>query len=110
VIKDELDTIPGNVPNLIALPQGCRFGTRCSPRVEHGNVLAEEYHPELREVAPNHVVRCWLYHTLDGGKRADPGAYPDAPADVRDRLAMPVMARALDSGPTASEPQIEILE
>src|SRR3954462_8190354 len=98
VIKDELDTIPGNVPNLIALPPGCRFGTRCAARVENGNILADEHHPELREVAPTHVVRCWLYHTLDGTTRADPKGYPDAPAELRDRLAVPVIARNLDGG------------
>ncbi len=71
-------------------------------------------HPELREVTPSHVVRCWLYHTLDGGRRADPSAYPDAPAELRDRQAVPIMARALDAGPIAGlrgpEPQIEIIE
>jgi oligopeptide/dipeptide ABC transporter ATP-binding protein len=78
VMKDELDTIQGNVPNLIALPPGCRFAPRCSARVEHGNVLAERLHPELRQAAPDHDVRCWLYHTVDGGMRPDPNAYPDA--------------------------------
>jgi oligopeptide/dipeptide ABC transporter ATP-binding protein len=115
VIKDELDTIPGNVPNLIALPPGCRFATRCTARVEHNNLLAEEHHPELREVAPGHVVRCWLYHTLEGGRRADPNAYPDAPADLRDRLAVPIPPRMMDTGPVTDaeghfEPQIEIIE
>jgi peptide/nickel transport system ATP-binding protein len=114
VIKDELDTIPGNVPNLIALPPGCRFGTRCASRIDHGNILAEEHHPELLEVTPSHIVRCWLYHTLDRERRADPSAYPDAPEELRNRLAVPVMARTLDSGPIADsdghEPQIEIIE
>jgi oligopeptide/dipeptide ABC transporter ATP-binding protein len=115
VIKDELDTIPGNVPNLIALPPGCRFATRCSARIEHRNLIAEDHHPELREVAPNHVVRCWLYHMIDGGLRPDPDAYPDAPAELRDRLAVPIPPRALDSGPVTDldghyEPQIEIIE
>ena len=32
-IKDELDVIPGNVPNLIGLPPGCRFAPRCRARV-----------------------------------------------------------------------------
>jgi peptide/nickel transport system ATP-binding protein len=83
VMKDELHTIPGNVPNLIALPPGCRFAPRCAARVEHGNVLAEVMHPELRPVGAGHDVRCWLYHTVEGDPRPDPDAYPDAPADVR---------------------------
>ncbi|MEA2622731.1 MAG: peptide/nickel transport system ATP-binding protein [Chloroflexota bacterium] len=78
-IKPQLDMIPGNVPNLISLPPGCRFAPRCTTRVEYGNVLAESLHPDLREVAPAHDVRCWLYHTVDGGLRPDPRLYPDAP-------------------------------
>jgi peptide/nickel transport system ATP-binding protein len=77
-LKDELATIPGNVPNLIALPDGCRFAPRCGARLEYGNVLATEWHPELRPVAAGHEVRCWLYHMVDGSPRADPSSYPDA--------------------------------
>ena len=33
-VKDELAVIPGNVPNLIDLPKGCRFAPRCVARVE----------------------------------------------------------------------------
>jgi oligopeptide/dipeptide ABC transporter ATP-binding protein len=68
-ILDELTTIPGNVPNLIELPPGCRFAPRCVARVEHGNILADRSHPELREAAPGHDVRCWLYHREDGFPR-----------------------------------------
>jgi oligopeptide/dipeptide ABC transporter ATP-binding protein len=77
-IKDELATIPGNVPNLIALPDGCRFAPRCAARIEHDNVLATERHPELRPVGAGHAVRCWLYHMTDGSRRPDPNRYPDA--------------------------------
>jgi oligopeptide/dipeptide ABC transporter ATP-binding protein len=68
-IVTELATIPGSVPNLIALPPGCRFAPRCAARVEHGNVLAERAHPELRAVVDGHGVRCWLYHREDGSPR-----------------------------------------
>jgi peptide/nickel transport system ATP-binding protein len=78
VIKDELDTIQGNVPNLIDLPPACRFAPRCAAREQHGNVLALSHHPELREVEHDHEVRCWLYHTLQGDLRPDMDAYPDA--------------------------------
>ena len=33
-VKDELAVIPGNVPNLIDLPTGCRFAPRCLTRIE----------------------------------------------------------------------------
>jgi oligopeptide/dipeptide ABC transporter ATP-binding protein len=77
-LKDELAVIPGNVPNLIDLPAGCRFAPRCTARVEHNNVLAERFHPELQPIGTEHEVRCWLYHMRDGRRRADPDHYPDA--------------------------------
>jgi peptide/nickel transport system ATP-binding protein len=77
-IRDELATIPGSVPNLIELPDGCRFAPRCTARVEHGNVLAERSHPELRATGPDHLVRCWLYHHEDGSPRATPDTWPEA--------------------------------
>ncbi len=72
VLLDELAIIPGSVPNLIALPEGCRFAPRCAARIEHNNVLATAQHPELRDAAPGHRVRCWLYHHEDGTGRPDP--------------------------------------
>jgi oligopeptide/dipeptide ABC transporter ATP-binding protein len=61
VVKDELDVIPGNVPNLINLPPGCRFAPRCRARVEHHLDICLHEEPKLLSVAPNHTVRCWLY-------------------------------------------------
>jgi oligopeptide/dipeptide ABC transporter ATP-binding protein len=62
VIKDELDTIPGSVPNLINLPPGCRFAPRCRSRVQHNLTICADQLPGLKPVGPNHSVRCWLYH------------------------------------------------
>jgi oligopeptide/dipeptide ABC transporter ATP-binding protein len=59
---DQLATIPGSVPNLIDLPPACRFAPRCSLRVEANVLLADEKHPDLLPVAPDHDVRCWFYH------------------------------------------------
>ena len=78
-IRDELTTIPGSVPNLIELPDGCRFAPRCLTRVETGNVLAQRAHPQLRPVGRDeHLVRCWLYHHEDGSPRPDPYTWPEA--------------------------------
>ncbi len=60
-IKDELEVIPGNVPNLINLPPGCRFAPRCRARIEHGLTICTEQIPELKPVAAGHTARCWLY-------------------------------------------------
>ncbi len=58
---DMLDTIPGIVPSLIDLPPACRFASRCVPRVTNELSICLEQRPELLEVAPGHLVRCWLY-------------------------------------------------
>jgi oligopeptide/dipeptide ABC transporter ATP-binding protein len=70
--RDELSVIPGTVPNLVDLPEACRFAPRCTARVEHGVELATERHPELRPVADGHTVRCWIYHQADGSLREPP--------------------------------------
>jgi oligopeptide/dipeptide ABC transporter ATP-binding protein len=69
---ENLSTIPGSVPNLIDLPPHCRFASRCSARIEFGNELATERHPELLPVDEEHAVRCWLYHDADGNLRRPP--------------------------------------
>ena len=52
-----LDSIPGVVPSLSALPIGCNFYDRCSYTTKR--CLLEE--PPVFEVAPEHRCRCWLY-------------------------------------------------
>ena len=65
-VREELSVIPGNVPNLIDLPKGCRFAPRCGARVDFDVTLAQDVHPEIRPTAPAHDVRCWLYHDAAG--------------------------------------------
>ena len=60
--REWLDVIPGRVPNLIDLPEGCRFAPRCRAREEAGLRVCTERRPPLAPVAPGHEVRCWLYH------------------------------------------------
>jgi oligopeptide/dipeptide ABC transporter ATP-binding protein len=57
----ELTTIPGSVPNLINLPPGCKFAPRCQARLENDLAICTEEEPELKKIAPDHWVRCWLY-------------------------------------------------
>jgi oligopeptide/dipeptide ABC transporter ATP-binding protein len=95
-VKDELSVIPGNVPNLVDLPKGCRFAPRCQSRIDEDVVLATELHPALRPVVDGHDVRCWMYHDAAGGlmPRPDPG---------RTRLTgddLPRPALATDGRPT----------
>ena len=60
-VKEELAVIPGSVPNLINLPEGCKFAPRCLARVENNLDICTEKEPELIEYKPGHKVRCWLY-------------------------------------------------
>ena len=54
--KKRLEAIPGLVPSLLELPKGCKFSNRCKFVFDR---CVEE--PPLIEVAPGHLVRCWLY-------------------------------------------------
>ena len=65
-IKERLDVIPGSVPNLVNLPPGCRFAPRCQARFKYGCTICAEVKPELEEVRPGHLVRCWLYQDAEG--------------------------------------------
>jgi len=52
---EELEVIPGQPPNLIALPQGCPFAERCIYKTER--CLQEN--PFLEEIHQDHWVACW---------------------------------------------------
>ena len=59
--------IPGNVPNLIDLPAGCRFAPRCLAAGPRRTCRSRS--TSTRSCArsgPSHEVRCWLYHDVDG--------------------------------------------
>ncbi|MDH7508043.1 MAG: ABC transporter ATP-binding protein [Methanomassiliicoccales archaeon] len=52
-----LDIIPGNVPNLVHPPSGCRFHPRCQFAME----VCKKEKPPMIEVRPEHFVACHLY-------------------------------------------------
>ena len=62
--KKTLSIIPGNIPNLIEPPSGCRFHPRCKYATEK----CAEASPILEEVEPEHFVACyeWKNITLKG--------------------------------------------
>ncbi|HDD55967.1 MAG TPA: ABC transporter ATP-binding protein [Chloroflexi bacterium] len=64
-VKDELAVIPGSVPNLIELPEGCKFAPRCQARIDNELEICMEKEPDLIELKPGHTVRCWLYQDQD---------------------------------------------
>ena len=65
-LKERLEVIPGTVPNLVNLPPGCRFASRCSARTKYALSICTEEEPGLIAQAENHFVRCWLYQDADG--------------------------------------------
>ncbi len=99
-VREELSVIPGNVPNLIDLPKGCRFAPRCASRVAEGNAMAIDVHPGLHPIEPGHEVRCWLYHDVNG--RVLP--HPDGWVPRTDVPAAEVLATgaAADAGAAAA--------
>ena len=54
---ERLETITGRVPNLIGLPEACKFAPRCP----HAMDICKNAIPVEMEVAPNHTVSCYLY-------------------------------------------------
>jgi oligopeptide/dipeptide ABC transporter ATP-binding protein len=57
-----LTTIPGTVPDILSLPPGCKFSTRCSERF----APCFDIEPPLIEAAPRHWVRCHLHDNCHG--------------------------------------------
>ena len=55
-VSRELPTIPGDVPDLVNLPQGCIFAGRCPKVFERCHLEA----PALRQVGAGHAARCHL--------------------------------------------------
>jgi oligopeptide/dipeptide ABC transporter ATP-binding protein len=53
--REELDSIPGTVPNPLDMPGGCAFHPRCPAATEQCKTTK----PSLNEVAPNHLARCF---------------------------------------------------
>jgi peptide/nickel transport system ATP-binding protein len=59
--KGYLHVIEGEVLDTINVPQGCRFYARCNRVREDIRDKCAGHEPDLREIAPGHHVRCWLY-------------------------------------------------
>lgn len=55
--KQKLNTIPGIVPSLYDLPEGCKFSPRCGQVMD----VCQQSEPELIEVNDGHWSRCWLH-------------------------------------------------
>jgi oligopeptide/dipeptide ABC transporter ATP-binding protein len=58
LVKDEktLHMIPGNVPNFLNMPTGCRFHPRCS----YCRDICIKQEPKLEQAEGNRRVMCWF--------------------------------------------------
>lgn len=52
-----LETIEGNVPNLLTPPSGCRFHPRCP----YAMMVCRAQKPPMTEIRPGHFAACHLY-------------------------------------------------
>jgi peptide/nickel transport system ATP-binding protein len=54
----KLSFIPGQVPSIDRMPQGCRYAARCMLKIE----TCEQKDPDLIPIheVPDHFVRCWV--------------------------------------------------
>jgi len=59
--KGYLQAIEGDVLDTINIPAGCRFYGRCNRVTDRIKEKCEWQEPDLREIAPGHSARCWLY-------------------------------------------------
>lgn len=55
--RERLQAIPGVVPDLLGLPEGCKFQDRC----HRAFPKCRKDLPPFFEIEPEHRVRCWLY-------------------------------------------------
>jgi len=58
--KKTLSIIPGNIPNLIEPPSGCRFHPRC----KYAKEKCSEAQPVLEQVEPEHFVACYEWKNI----------------------------------------------
>lgn len=55
--KERLYTIRGMVPNLLKLPQGCRFAPRCDKAMK----ICTMREPDIQQIGDGHEARCFLF-------------------------------------------------
>ncbi len=63
--REQLDAIPGNVPNPMSIPPGCAFHPRCP----HTTDLCRTAIPALKEYRPGHAAAChWVEQRETAGR------------------------------------------
>ncbi len=86
-----LRAIPGQIPSLRNMPQGCVFAPRCPVALEY----CHQVKPPLEEAAPGHCVKCHRWREIaDGSLRLD---------DIRAATVTP-----MDNGKQTPEPLLAV--
>jgi peptide/nickel transport system ATP-binding protein/oligopeptide transport system ATP-binding protein len=67
---DRLEAIPGNVPNPLNFPDGCKYNTRCIFATD--KCRTEE--PDIEEIEEGHHVACWHIDKLEAKKEEEKSA------------------------------------
>jgi peptide/nickel transport system ATP-binding protein len=62
ISENRITEIPGNVPDAIDYPKGCKFHPRCNKVMD----ICKNTEPELLETKINHFVRCHLFNKDSG--------------------------------------------
>ncbi len=75
--RGELASVPGNIPNLINPPPGCRFEPRCP----HAMPVCRTAFPAMTELQTDHRVACYLYPDSS----ANPGTARQGRCNANDR-------------------------
>ena len=63
--KTRLEAIPGTVPALTSLPEGCRFHPRCAFATE----VCKTTSPVLEDASDGHMIRCTRWRELNLSER-----------------------------------------
>ncbi len=59
-MRKTLSIIPGNIPNLIEPPSGCRFHPRC----KYATDKCTQAPPDLIEIGPDHYIACHNWNNI----------------------------------------------
>ena len=65
--RDRLDYIPGMVPNMFELPEGCYFAPRC----KYCQEICKHKTPEMKEIGPGHMAACHFPLIKDKNERKE---------------------------------------
>ncbi len=64
--QEDLTSIPGSPPDLVTMPEGCKFHPRCPLADERCRTIE----PPLEMIRPDHLVACWNWKVAQEAQHA----------------------------------------